>query len=108
MVTLAARKIGSTEKSSDASIINQHFDTVLNLLSDSLALDPSVKSRLLSTRANEKSTGEHRLSQAKAEAAKVVWKEKQPTSFTKQSPIYIGLAVLLIAVLYGLYRYFQP
>jgi hypothetical protein len=37
-VTLAVRrKSGSFEKSSEVSLANQHIDTVLNLLSDSLA-----------------------------------------------------------------------
>jgi hypothetical protein len=108
VVTLKARKSSSIEKSSDVSMINQHFDTVFNLLSDSLALEPSAKSRLLSTTANEKSAGEHHLSQATAEAAKKVFEEEQATTSTRQLLIYVVSTVLLIAVLYGLYRYFQP
>jgi hypothetical protein len=107
VVTLAARRLSSIEKSSDASLVNQHFDTVFNLLSDSLALDPSEKSRLLSTRANEKSAGEHYLSQVRSKAAKVDGEEKQSTTINRQGLIYVVLAVLLIAVLYWCYRYFQ-
>jgi hypothetical protein len=101
------RKTGSFYKSSEVSLGNQHIDTVLSLLSDSLTLDPSEKSRLLSEWTNEKTAGEHRTTQAITEAKKKTGEKRQTTYITKKTQFYFVFSLLFCAVLYGLYRYFR-
>ncbi len=102
------RTTGLFDNSHDALLANQHINTLSNLLSDSLALDPSEKSRLLSSKTNSKTASEHRLSQAIADHEKMKREEKQATAFTRKVLVYVVSVVLLVAVLYGLYRYFRP
>jgi hypothetical protein len=106
-VRLEVRRTTGLFDSRDASLAIQHLNTLSNLLSDSLALDPSKKSRLLSLETNKTTAGEHRLSQAMANNVHKEREETQATAFMKQMLFYVVSVVLLIAVLYGLYWYFQ-
>jgi hypothetical protein len=105
-VTLAVRrKTGSFEKSSEVSMANQHLNTLVNLLSDSLRLEPDKKSRLLSTRTNELTAGEDRAERAMAKMQ--TWKERN-TFFNEQKwLVYLVSFLLLATVLYVLYRYYR-
>lgn len=102
------RKTDSYKNSRNVSVANQHIDTVLNLLTDSLALDPSEKSRLVSATENKKSVDEHHRSQAITEAAKDMSEKKQAKPLFSQVLIKVALFVLLAAVLYGLYWIIKP
>jgi len=101
------RTTGLFDNSRDASLAIQHLNTLSNLLSDSLALDPSKKSRLLSLETNKTTAGEHRLAQAMANNVNKEGEETQATASMRRMLFYVVSVVLLIALLYGLYRYFQ-
>lgn len=108
-VTLEVRrKKGAFAKSREVSLANQHIDTVFNLLSDSLALEPSKRSRLLSEQTNTKTAGEYRTSQAKAGTQEQDEEEKQPSTSLKRMTLSIALlaalAVLLFVLFWGLNR----
>lgn len=98
------RKKGEFENSTEVSMANQHIDTVLNLLSDGLALEPSKKSRLLSEQANKKSTFEY--STAKATAQKQLPDVKLPATFPKRLIAAFIAAITVLVVLFFLLRYF--
>lgn len=103
-VTLTVRrKDGSFEKSSEVLMANQHIDTVSRLLSDSLALEPNKKSRLVSARTNERTVDEHLSEQATF--GKEIWRRKQSFFNPKKAISYIFLFLLLAVVLYLLYHY---
>lgn len=100
-------KTDSSKKSRDVSLANQHIDTVFNLLTDSLALDPSEKSRLFSTSQNKKTVDEHHRAEAKTEAVKD-WNEKKAKPLLRLVLTRVVLLALLAAMLYSLYRYIKP
>lgn len=105
-VTLTVRrKDGWFEKGSEVSMANQHMDTVFHLLSDSLALSPNNKSRLLSARTNEQTVGEHCSEQATIK--KKGWRGNGSFFNRKKAIRYVVLALLLMIVFYVLYRLFS-
>lgn len=102
-VTLAVRrKTGSFEKSSDVTMANQHLDTLVNLLSDSLRLAPDNKSRLRSTKTNERSAGEHRT--AHAFTKNLLLNEKQSFFSRKNIPVFLIFLLLFAVGLFLLYN----
>lgn len=103
-LTLAVRKkTGAFEKSRDVAKANRHLHTLVNLLSDSLRLEPGQKARLLSTKTNERTAGEHRRVQALKETT---FSKKEQAFFRRKNlPALLICFFLLAALLYGWYRY---
>jgi hypothetical protein len=101
------RKRGMFERDADVSLANQHLNTVLNLLSDSLRLEPSKRSRFVSERTNERTATAHSKSQAKIKWLSKAGPEEQQNVSGKWV-MYSVLFLLFAVVLYGLYRYFKP
>jgi hypothetical protein len=99
------RKKGTFEKDTDMSLANQHLSTVLNLLSDSLALEPGKKARLVSERSNERTSTAYGQSETKSKSLNKKGNE-QPQNAPGKVVWYI-VFILLAAILYGLYKYFK-